>query len=601
MNYNQSFDMVSLQNAYAAGQITPEAVIDECYRRIQRVGDDGIFLHLIDQQSAIGEAKNLRPFNAVNKALWGIPFAIKDNIDAAGTPTTAGCPGFAYEASEDAVVVKRLRDAGAILIGKTNLDQFAAGLVGLRTPYAVPKNALDPEIIPGGSSSGSALAVAHGMVTFALGTDTAGSGRVPAALNSIVGLKPSLGAISNTGVVPACRTLDTVSVFAMTVEDAYTVFQVSACVDEHDAYSRAIPAPPLGLSPPELIIGVPHGSSREFYGDQLQAGSFDRTLNEIAHMGGKIVEIDFSTFYDIAQLLYDGAWLAERYAVIEPMLKNQADEIYPLTRQIIAAAENLSAVAAFRDFYRLQELKKRGFKALEGIDMLCVPSIPTYFTVADVEADALGPNSKLGTYTNFVNLMDMCGITVPVSPREDGRPGSVTLLAVAGRDVQIAGFASALQQQCKAPMGATAWRLPAMRTKARQPATDEIALVVAGAHMSGLALNKELTRLGGRYLYSSRTKDSYRLYKLAGGPPYRPGLVCADTGEAIQIEVWALPIKAFGEFMQGIPSPLGIGTVMLENGEQVKGFICEQRGLKDAVDITSFEGWRAYLESLPAS
>ncbi len=378
MLHDQAFDIKSLHAAYAGG-LKPTAVIDEAYRRVEVTGDPGIFLHLIAREAALAAVAGLGPFDPAAKPLWGIPFAVKDNIDTAGAPTTAACPAFAYTAERDAYVVERLRRAGAILIGKTNLDQFATGLVGLRTPYPAPKNALDPEIVPGGSSSGSAIAVAHGIVSFTLGTDTAGSGRVPAALNGIVGLKPTLGAISKTGVVPACRTLDTVSVFALTVEDAYDVYRAAAAFDPDDPDARRIAAPPpLGSSPPVFRVGVPDAATRVFYGDTAQAESFAAALREIASLGGEIVAVDFTPFFQIAELLYQGTWIAERYTVVERLLRDRPEALHPVTRQVIEAAERYSAADAFRGLYRLRELQRRIAPALETIDLLCVPSVPTF-------------------------------------------------------------------------------------------------------------------------------------------------------------------------------------------------------------------------------
>lgn len=591
------FHFRSLRAAYSDG-LEPAAVGDEVLRRVEAAGDPGIFLHLRDRAALLTDVDELGTFDPVSKPLWGIPFTIKDNIDAADAPTTAACPAYTYEAARDAVVVELLRRAGAILIGKTNLDQFATGLVGTRTPYPVPRNALDPAIVPGGSSCGSAVAVARGLVGFALGTDTAGSGRVPAALNGIVGLKPTLGALSNTGVVPACRTLDTVSVFALTVEDAYDVFRIAAKFDADDPYARPIPAPAFGALPPAFRVGVPDGATREFFGDDVQADAFEAVLGDIAALGGSIVDMDFRPFFEVADMLYQGAWVAERHAVVEDLLGEQPDAFYPVTRQIIEQATRYSATDAFRGFYRLQELKRLANTRVDGVDLLCVPSVPTFYSVADVDADPMGPNSRLGTYTNFVNLMDMCGIAVPTAPRADGRPGSVTLLACAGRDAQIAGIAGALQRRCGGALGATGWALPDPVPTKPQPGPDEVAVAAVGAHMSGLPLNRELTERGARFLYAAKTASQYRLYSLPGGPPFRPGLVRDATGSAIALEVWALPSARFSDFMRGIPWPLGIGTLTLESGTEVKGFICEPMGILGAEDITACGGWRAYLDTL---
>lgn len=596
------FDIASLHAAYGSGT-KPGDVVSECYRRIAAAGDPGIFISLIDEAKARAEASRLGPFDRVAKPLWGVPFAIKDNIDAGGEATTAGCPAFAYEAGADAFTVARLRAGGAILIGKTNLDQFATGLVGMRSPYPIPKNALDPEIVPGGSSSGSAVAVARGLVSFALGTDTAGSGRVPAALNNIVGLKPTLGALSASGLVPACRTVDTISVFALTVEDAYRAFQSAAGHDPADAFSKPVPTPDLGTAPPHPKIGVPDTASLEFFGDDVQAASFTTALDAVLAAGGEIVELDFTPFYQVAEMLYGGVWVAERHTVVGPLMDKDPEAVHPVIRQIVGAATTFSATDTFNSLYRMESLRRTCERAMAGIDLLCVPTIPTFFTVADLDADPIGPNTKLGTYTNFVNLLDLCGIAVPTGVRSDGRPASVTLLARAGQDSLTAALASRLHREAGMTLGltlgltlgATGWPLPAIAAPSPKAGAGEIVIAAVGAHMSGLPLNRELTRLGGHFLATASTTTDYRLYRLAGGPPARPGLVRDAEGGTIALELWALPLTSFGTFMAGIPSPLGIGTVALADGTTVNGFICEAAGLEGATDITDFGGWRAYL------
>lgn len=596
-----AFDLASLRAAYASG-ISPIDVVAEVYRRIAELDDPGVFIHLLPREAAMAAAAALPPAGAADMPLWGVPFAIKDNIDLAGVPTTAACPDFAYTPADDAHCVARLRRAGAIAIGKTNLDQFATGLVGVRSPYPVPRNAIDPEIVPGGSSSGSAVAVAAGLVSFALGTDTAGSGRVPAALNNIVGLKPSLGLLSCSGVVPACRSLDTVSVFALSVDDAHAALLAAAGFDAADAYSRALPLRPVGGLPPAFRVGVPAPAGRRFFGDAAQAESFAAALAQVAALGGVIVELDFEPFHAVAELLYDGPWVAERYAAIETMMRDRPGAVHPVTRRVIARAEALSAVDAFRGAYRLAALKQRIAPMLGSVDLLCVPSIPTFCTVAELEADPVGPNTRLGSYTNFVNLLDLCGIAVPVAPRADGRPGSVTVLAAAGQDHRAAALGRALHAAAGVAAGATGRPVPA--AAAPDPAEEgpgEIALAVVGAHMSGLPLNRDLTARGGRFLRAARTASNYRLYALPGGPPHRPGLVRHDQGGAIEVEVWALPEAAFGGFMATVGAPLGIGTLHLEDGSAVKGFLCEAVAALDATDITVHRGWRAYLAATGAA
>lgn len=576
----------ALREAYAKG-VTPAEIVREVYRRIDAVGDPAMFIHLRPMDDVLAEAAALTSTQS-DPMIWGAPFVVKDNIDIGGIPTTAACPSYAYTPDADAFVVARLRAAGALVIGKTNLDQFATGLVGVRSPYGVPRNAVDPEIVPGGSSSGSAVAVGHGIVAFSLGTDTAGSGRVPAALNNIVGLKPSLGALSARGVVPACRTLDTISIFASNVPDAFAVFEIACAEDTADPYSKALAPGHLGVPPPHPRIGVPDAASRLFFGDDAQAQSFEQSLSRLGALGANIIELDFTPFYDVAEMLYDGAWVAERYTVVEALMRENADALHPTTAKIIGAAEDLSAADAFRGMYRLKELERTARARLAGVDMLCVPTIPTFYSLADLEADPVTPNSNLGTYTNFVNLLDLCGIAVPSLPRADGRPGSITLLGQGGMDAQVASVASAFEGTLPVP------------SVPQHPASDEIALAVCGAHMSGMALNRELTSRGGRLLETTRTAPRYRLYALAGGPPMRPGLLRIEKGAQIELELWALPKAAMGDFLQGVPAPLSIGTVELESGAKAHGFLVETTGVQGAEDITHLGGWRAYLQAKQA-
>lgn len=588
------FTLSSLREAYAAG-LRPEQMIDEVFRRIERADDPGIFIHVADRSALHAEAEALGAYDPA-RPLWGIPFAVKDNIDVAGSPTTAACPAFAYDATKDAFVVARLREAGALVVGKTNLDQFATGLVGVRTPYPIPRNAVNPAIVPGGSSSGSAVAVAHGIVTFALGTDTAGSGRVPAGLNNIVGLKPSLGALSATGMLPACKTLDTISIFALTVDDAYDVFRLAAAYDPVDPYARVIEAALLGPAPPHLRIGVPNRKSLIVDGDKAQVASFQATVAALEEAGAHIVEIDFKPFFAVAQMLYEGAWIAERAVAMEPLFSDQPDAIHPVTRKIVEPAKSLSAEDAFRGIYRLSELRRAVEPILASVDLLCVPTMPRFVTRREIEADPFKPNALLGTYTNFVNLLDMCGLAVPTAPREDGRPGSVTLLARAGGDGLLASVGMNLERLGERTLGATAWSRPQLRETPPAATEQEMEIAVCGAHMSGLPLNRELVERGGRFLRRTRTVASYRLYVLPGGPPQRPGMVrTVDDGGSIEVEVWALPRDQVGGFLAGIPSPLGLGTVLLADQTTPTGFLCEAVGAEGAEDVTELGSWRRVM------
>jgi allophanate hydrolase len=588
-----------LHKYYAAGQ-DPKNIFFDIYRRIDSVNDPGIFVALIPEQDVLSAIAALGHFNPGEKPLWGVPFAVKDNIDVAGLPTTAGCPDYAYVPAETAFAVQRLLHAGAILIGKTNLDQFATGLVGTRTPYPAPRNAIDPAYIPGGSSSGSAVAVAHGIVCFALGTDTAGSGRVPAALNNIVGLKPSLGAVSGRGVVPACRTLDTISIFAGTAADANVVHNIMAAYDALDPWSRPAAAPQLCAQPPGLRIGVPDGDGRRFGGDALSEAAFDAALADLETVIAPPIPIDMTPLFDTANLLYSGPWVAERYQAIRQTIETTPAALHPVTRRIIEGAKAFSAADAFAGIYALAGLARRTETIWRTVDVLVVPTYPRPRTLADVEADPFGPNSELGTYTNFVNLLDLCALAIPARFRDDGFPSGITLIAPRGRDGLLAALGAKLHAAAGAPIGATQAPVPAPIAGPSMAASGEIELVVVGAHLSGMPLNHELTSRNARFLRAASTTADYRLYALPGGPPFRPGLmrVASGTGTMIATEVWAISAQGFGEFVTGIPAPLGIGTTLLADGTTPKGFIVEAEGIVGAKEVSAFGGWRSYIASL---
>ena len=443
--------------AHRSGRMMPVDTVARCYARLRAHSDPAMFITLRDERAPVTEARELKDSSL---PLYGVPVAIKDNIDVAGMPTTAACPAFAYTAQKDATVVARLRAAGAIVIGKTNLDQFATGLNGTRSPYGVPRNPLRPELIPGGSSSGSAVAVSAGIVPLALGTDTAGSGRVPAGLNNIVGLKPSLGLISTYGVVPACRTLDCVSVFALTVDDAWLALSVLAGPDDKDAYSRKRP---LGapVAAPKLTLGVPRAGQRLFFDDRDFEMAYNEALTRIAGLGSVIVEIDVEPFYETARLLYEGPWVAERAIVAKPVLDSAPEALHPVTREIIASGLKPTAMDAFAAFYRLEELRSVADRTFGDVDVLALPTAPTAYTVAQLLSDPIQLNSRLGTYTNFVNLLDLCGLAVPASFTAGGIPFGITLLAPGGRDALLASLGRAFHADTKLPLGAVREPQPA--------------------------------------------------------------------------------------------------------------------------------------------
>ncbi len=597
--FNPAFDIASLHAFYAAGGTVAD-VIAQIFARMAAVDDPGIFLHAADSKTLLAEAADLGPFDPVAKPLWGIPFAVKDNIDVSGMPTTAACPDYAYVAKADATVVRLLREAGALVIGKTNLDQFATGLVGVRSPYPIPRNAIDPTLVPGGSSSGSAVATAQGIVSFALGTDTAGSGRIPAGLNNIVGLKPSVGALSATGVVPACRTLDCISVFALTVDDAWRVFGVAAREDPTDAYSRPVPTAGYGLLPLVLTIGVPARADRQFFGDTVMEASYDDALTMLTRLGHRLVEIPFGDFYSVANLLYEGAWVDERYAAVKEFFDGKEVSFHPVTRKIYGAASRLTAADAFNGLYALQAMKRKLAPVIASVDLFCVPTAPRHYTLEDLAAEPIRENSRLGTYTNFVNLLDMCGIAVPTGTRTDGLPASVTLLAPFGKDGLAASLARDIHRASGLTLGATGWALPVETPQATAGGEASIDIVVVGAHLSGMPLNAQLRDLDARFVRKAQTSDAYRLYALAGTAPPKPGLIRVEPGKggSIDVEVWQLTPAAFGSFVAAIPSPLGIGSIALADGTEIKGFLVEAAAIAGATDITAHGGWRRYVESV---
>lgn len=581
--------------AHRDGSASPAETVARSYRRIREHNDPAIFITLRDEKDAIAEAESLVTKDAADLPLFGVPVAVKDNIDAAGLPTTAACPAFSYQPAQDATCVARLRAAGAIVIGKTNLDQFATGLVGVRSPYGIPVNPVRGDLVPGGSSSGSAVAVSAGLVPLALGTDTAGSGRVPAMLNNIVGLKPSLGLISTAGVVPACRTLDCVSVFSLTVDDAIAALKVMAAPDAGDPFSRDRPLGQLTAFPGKLRLGIPRNGQLIFFGDRHSEKAYDEALQRWTALGAELAEFDLEPFYETARLLYEGPWVAERYLVIRDLLASSPEAIHPVTREITAAGSRLSATETFSALYRLQALRGVAARTLAGLDAIVLPTAPTTYSTAQVLANPIELNSRLGTYTNFVNLLDLCGLAVPSAMRADGIPFGITLLAPGGNDALLASIGRVFHADTGLAVGAKGLKPP---TPAPLAVTDgeEITVAVVGAHLSGMVLNGELQALGGRLLEETVTAPDYRLYALDTIPP-KPGMlrIGAGAGSAITLELWALSAASFGKFVAAIPPPLSIGTIRLADGRGVKGFIVEPAAVNGARDISSFGGWRAFV------
>ena len=590
-----SLSLGALQQAYRDGTLTPVDVVEQI---LAAVGNDPhkAWIHRIGADALRARAQSLMACGPKGLAMWGIPFAIKDNIDLAGVPTTAGCPDYAYTPEVSATVVQRLLDAGAIAVGKTNLDQFATGLNGTRSPYGACRNAFNPDFVSGGSSSGSAVSVALGHVSFSLGTDTAGSGRVPAGFNNLVGLKPGLGLLSTQGVVPACRSLDVVSIFALTADDAQQVFAVAHGYDAQDAFSR--PAQPHGFDfgrAAQWRMGVPRADQLQFFGDSAYAQCYADALLHARALGAELVEIDFAPFAETARLLYEGPWVAERYQAIRAFIDAQPESVFPVTREITLGGAKPLAADAFAAQYRLRALAQRCAAVWADIDCMMLPTSPTIHTIATMLAEPIARNSDFGYYTNFVNLLDYCAIAVPAGFRPDGIPCGVTFMAQAHQDQPLLHLAQRWQRALQgkaATLGATGHAaVPFEATTA--VLSGQVRVAVCGAHLQGQPLNPQLTSRGARLVQRTTTALEYRLYALPDGR--RPGLVrVADGGAAIEIEVWELPASQFGSFVDGIPAPLGIGRTVLADGSLVAGFICEPDGILGAKDITAFGGWRAY-------
>lgn len=607
------FGVNALLRAYRGGALLPSSCIEVVLRRIEASTRPEAWIFRVAAPRLRTRAKELDALLAAEGPavldrlpLFGVPFAVKDNIDVAGLPTTAACPEFAYVPQRSAFAVDRLLEAGALLVGKTNLDQFATGLVGARSPYGAVRQVEFDQYIAGGSSSGSAVAVAADCVAFSLGTDTAGSGRVPAGLNGLVGLKPTRGLVSTRGVLPACRSLDCVSIFAHDVSDAWMVLQQLAAQDDEDPYSRAVPMG--GIVPGKPRIGLI--DTLEFCGDTLARDAFAAALERILPaLAGSRVDVPFAPFAQTTALLYHGPWIAERRAALGAFFDDHPEAIHPVVREIIAQADGKSAVDAFSGQYELASLKRQVDTLFTRMDVLMVPTTPTHPTLAELEAQPIAVNTALGTYTNFVNLLDLAALSVPCCKRADGLPAGITLIGPAGSDHYLAVLGATIQALFFAPQEAEA-------TIARQPLPFQestVMLCVVGAHLRSQPLNWQLLAAGARFVEPTRTTADYRLYALAGTSPAKPGLIRVGPGErpgaAIDVELWELPTRTFGQFVADIPSPLGIGTVQLADGRQVKGFICEAAAVYSsahlspelASDITVHGGWLAHLAAQAAN
>ncbi|MGB1058598.1 MAG: allophanate hydrolase [Ketobacter sp.] len=594
--------ITGLLDHYTNGDFTPAQLIHSLRQANLALNQSNpVWIHLLSEAELAPYLAALEGKNPQQLPLYGIPFAIKDNIDLAGIPTTAACPAFTYTPQQHAFVVQQLLAAGALPLGKSNLDQFATGLVGVRSPqpWGPCHNALNSEYVSGGSSAGSAVTVAKALVSFSLGTDTAGSGRVPASLNNIVGLKPSKGVLSTRGVVPACRSLDCVSIFALTVDDANTVFDVAAQFDPQDPYARANPYANskryFNSHSGALRIGVPPASQLNFFGNTEAEALFTAGLQPLRDLGAELVEIDFEPFRSAARLLYEGPWVAERYLATQALIESAPDALLPVIRTIIGSGSQPSALDTFRAQYQLQAYAQQAAAVLQQVDAIVTPTNGSIYTVAEVQNDPIQLNSNLGYYTNFMNLLDCSALAIPSGFYRNGVGFGITLFQHAFSDKRLLSIGRTLQQANPITLGATALHPRAM-TPASKPPRTAINLVVCGAHLDGLPLNWQLQERGATLVEATQSAPCYKLFALAGGPPLRPGMLRVEEGgRAIEVEVWRVPLEAFGSFVAEIPAPLGIGKVQLQDGRWESGFICEPYGLDAAEDITELGAWRRYL------
>ena len=601
-----SFDLANIQTAYRSG-LSVRTLIAEAMRRCASDAHNA-FIHRLSEAEIEPYLARLENCPPESLPLYGVPFAIKDNIDLAHIPTTAGCPEFAYTPAESAFVVRCLIDAGAVPIGKANLDQFATGLNGTRSPYGACRNAFNEAFVSGGSSSGSAVSVAKGWVSFSLGTDTAGSGRVPASFNNLVGLKPTLGLLSATGVVPACRSVDTVSIFALTAADAQSVLAATASFDPIDPFSRKTQPFGVDFSAGPFRFGVPRSEDLAFFDNDAARDVFSASLAQLKSLGGVPVEVDLTPFLEVAQLLYGGPWVAERYAAVGDFLEARPEAVFPAVRTIIEGGKTPSAAQAFAAGYRLKALKTKCDAIWQQVDCLVTPTAGTIYRIDDMQSDPIRLNSNLGYYTNFMNLLDYSAVAVPAGLLNTGAamglPWGITLAAPAFRDMPLLRLADRFHRSQALCLGATS--TPINESQAISPVSTPavftsgtVNVAVCGAHLSGLPLNHQLTSRGARLLRTVLSAPVYRFYELAGGPVKRPGMVQVERdGVAVEMEVWELPAVEFGSFVAGIPNPLGIGKVRLEDGTEVCGFICEAYAVgQGSKDISEWGSWRAWLAS----
>jgi allophanate hydrolase len=618
---NQTLFVFShLRSGYRNGDFTVSDILDESLRRINAVSQK-VFIHLADSETLFREAERLQALMASHPDPWshwpllGMPFAVKDNLDVAGMPTSAACPALAKKAQQSAVTVQRILNAGGLCLGKTNMDQLATGLVGVRSPYGICHNAFNADYIAGGSSSGSGLAVSLGFCAFALGTDTAGSGRVPAAYGNTVGLKPTRGLLSARGLLPACPSLDCVSIFTLLADDASEVLAVTSAFDSEDPWSRPKPqatennvtkATSNAAKPWQgLRLGIPHPGQLDFSDDKDYAKCYDAAVELAQSLGARCLGYDLGPLLEAAQLLYQGPWIAERYASIAENIAPDSADLLPVLREILSSGSQRNAIEVFRAQQRLQVLRRASEKIFSACDILLLPTVPTLFTLAQIAAEPIKRNSELGRFTNFVNLLDLAAIAVPAAFTAKDLPFGVTLIAPAFQDDALLQLASAWQRATGLGLGAGQWQipeplLPAAHLKTYNPnvtVSSMVPLLVFGLHLQGQPLAPEMENLEAIWVGETRTAPGYAMHLIVKGDRRLPGVLRAHGAAGNLLgEIWNVPSPALGSFIQGIKAPLSLGWIELADGGSILGFLTEADAIKESLDITALGGWKAYLQ-----